>query len=113
MRAAGKSLIVFMLLLIGCALLVQADTKDDARGRRKARRAQIEQIVKKGEAVEGEQGYLVTQPGISATSSALVNAENSDRKIGYEAIAKEHGMSLAEVQKRAAAALARRRAAAK
>jgi uncharacterized protein YdbL (DUF1318 family) len=101
---------VALAALIGFVCIVRADTKDDAKARRRARRAQIEQIVDKGEATEGGNGYLEAAANLSADKQALVKAENADRKIGYEAIAKETGMPLADVQKQAAAAIRRMRA---
>ena len=110
MKKAKRFLCVAVAAFLGFAGLAQADAKDDAKARRKARRAQVEQMVEKGEAAEGEDGYLVAKAGIGADKDAVVKNENSDRKIGYEAISKENGKPLAEVQKQAAAAIRRLRA---
>lgn len=110
MKHIGRFLCVAVAAFLGFAVLAQADAKDDAKARRRARRAQVEQMVEKGEAAEGADGYLVAKAGVGAAQNAMVKDENADRKIGYEAISKETGMSLADVQKQAAAAIKRLRA---
>jgi uncharacterized protein YdbL (DUF1318 family) len=56
--------------------------------------------------------YLLSRSFIRASSAkgeldaakvALLNAENADRKIGYEAIAKANGKTVDEVSRQAAA----------
>lgn len=110
MKHVKRIFCVALAAFLGFACIVRADAKDDAKARRRARRAQIEQMVEKGEAAEGGNGYLEAKTSVSADKQALVKAENSDRKIGYEAIAKETGMALADVQRQAAAAIRRIRA---
>jgi uncharacterized protein YdbL (DUF1318 family) len=94
---------VMVAVVVGFACYAQADAKDDARERRKERRAQVEQVVQAGQAEEGADGYLVAKAGLSGAQEALVKAENADRKIGYEAIAKANGKSADEVGRQAAA----------
>jgi len=94
---------VMVAVIVGFACFAQADAKDDARERRKARRSQVEQVVKAGEASEGQDGFLVAKDGLDAAKAALVRAENEDRKIGYDAIAKANGKSADEIAKQAAA----------
>ena len=89
-------------MVIGFACLAQADSMSDARERRKARRAQVEQLVQSGSVSEGSDGYLVAKAELDAAKAALVKAENADRKIGYEAIAKANGKPVSEVVKQAA-----------
>ena len=93
---------VVVAAVVGLACFAQADTKDDARQRRKERGAQVVELVKSGEAAEGNDGYLVPKAGLDAAKAALVKAENEDRKIGYEAIAKANGKPVEEVAKKAA-----------
>jgi len=90
---------------MGLVCFAQADSMDDAKDRRKARREQVEQLVKAGEATEGADGYLAAKAGLDTEKAALVKAENADRKIGYEAIAKANNKTPEEVGKMAAAAL--------
>lgn len=92
-------------MVIGCACLAQADSMSDARERRKARRAQVEQLVQAGTVEEGSDGYLVARGALDAAKAALMKAENADRKIGYEAIAKANGKTVEEVAKQAAAVI--------
>ncbi len=94
---------VMVATIVGFACLAQADDMSDAKARRKERKAQIVELVQAGSAQEGDDGYLVAKPGLDAAKSALVKAENADRRIGYEAIAKENGKTVAEIGKQAAA----------
>jgi uncharacterized protein YdbL (DUF1318 family) len=92
---------VALAAVVGVACLAQADSLDDAKTRRKARREQVEQLVKAGAAAEGADGYLASTAGIGADKAALVSAENADRKIGYEAIAKANGKTAEEIGRQA------------
>lgn len=92
---------VMLAAVMGFACFAQADAMSDAKARRKARKAQVEQIVKAGDATEGVDGYLAPKAGLAADKAAQVTAENADRKIGYEAIAKANGKTVAEVGKKA------------
>ena len=92
-----------MAAVVGFACVSQADDLSDAKERRKVRRAQIVELVKAGDATEGDDGCLAPKTGLDATKTAVVNAENADRKIGYAAIAKANGKTVEEVGKQAAA----------
>lgn len=98
-RIAGLVLSV----VVGFACLAQADAKDDARARRKERRAQIVELVQAGQAQEGDNGYLVAKPDLSPEKASLVKAENEDRRIGYTAIAQANGKTVEEIGRQAAA----------
>lgn len=91
-----------LVVSIGAVSVAQADTISNARERRKERKEKIEKIVKAGEANEGKDGFLAPKEGLDSTKTALVKAENDDRKTGYEAIAKANGKSVEEVGKKAA-----------
>ena len=91
-----------MAAVMGFACVAQADNLSDAKERRKARRAQIVELVKAGDATEGADGCLAAKDGLDAAKAALVNAENADRKIGYAAIAKANGKTVEEVGRKAA-----------
>jgi uncharacterized protein YdbL (DUF1318 family) len=101
MNTMKRMMGVALAAVVGFACLAQADDIDDAKARRKARRAQIEQLVKAGDATEGADGYLAAKAGLDAAKAALVSAENADRKIGYAAIAKANGKAAEEVGKQA------------
>lgn len=103
MKRMNSMVSLAIAMVIGVACLAQADDMSDARERRKARRAQVEQLVQTGSLTEGSDGYLAAKGELDAAKAALVKAENEDRKIGYEAIAKANGKPVAEVVKQAAA----------
>ncbi len=94
--------------VLGLACFARADALDDAKERRKARREQIEQLVTAGDASEGADGYLAAKAGLDAAKAALIKAENADRKIGYEAIAKANGKTPEEIGRMAAESLKKR-----
>ncbi len=98
-----RMLLVLAAVAAGWVATAQADAKDEARERRKARREQVEQLVKDGHAEEGSDGYLAAKAGLEAGKAEVVKAENADRKVGYEAIAKANNQSAEEVGKKAAA----------
>jgi uncharacterized protein YdbL (DUF1318 family) len=87
-----------------------ADALSDAKERRKVRQDSIQQIVKAGDAKEGDQGYLEPKAGIASDKAALIKAENADRKVGYESIAKANGKNVEAIGKKAAE-ITRKRAA--
>jgi uncharacterized protein YdbL (DUF1318 family) len=96
--------------VLGCVCAMRADTLREAKARRKARYAQVEQLVQAGRAKEGDEGYLVAQGALTAEQAALMKAENEDRKTGYAAIAQANGKSVAEVGRQAAVIQKARRA---
>lgn len=92
-------------MVMACIAIVttaSADALSDAKERRKARQDSIQQIVKAGEAKEGDQGYLEPKAGIASDKEALIKAENADRKVGYEAIAAANGKTVEAIGKKAA-----------
>ena len=95
-----KSLMVFFSILL-MAFGVLADAKSEAHARRKARKNSVAAIVKGGDASEGSNGYLIPKKGLAKEKRAVVVAENKDRKIGYEAIAKQHNTSVEAISKAA------------
>ena len=105
-----RMMCVLFAAVVGFACLAQADDMSDAKERRKARKDQVVELVQAGGAEEGSDGYLVAKAGLEAAKAALVKAENADRKIGYEAIAKANGKPADEVGKQAAAINKARRA---
>ena len=102
MKRMKRVAAVMVAVVVGFACLAQADAKDDAHARRKARHEQIVQLRQAGQAEEGSDGYLVAKAGLGEKQAALVKAENADRKVGYEAIAKSNGKTVEEVGRQAA-----------
>lgn len=99
-----------MAVMLGMACVARADAISDAKARRKARRTEVSAIVQAGQAEEGNNGYLVVKGELPEAKAAVVKAENADRKIGYEAIAKANGKTVEEVGKQAASIHKARRA---
>ena len=102
MKRIGRMMCVALAVMFGIACVAQADVISDAKARRKARRAEVAAIVQAGQAEEGSEGYLVAKGDLPETKAAVVKAENADRKVGYETIAKANGKTVAEVGKQAA-----------
>ena len=98
-----QSIIMVVAALLGWAGLAQADAMEQARARRRARKEQVEQLVAAGDAQEGLDGYLAPKAGLEAAQAAVVQAENADRRVGYEAIAKANNKTVEEVGRQAAA----------
>jgi uncharacterized protein YdbL (DUF1318 family) len=105
MKHLAKLVLISLIATVTVAL---ADTQDEIKERRKARKDQIDLLIKQNEASENEQGYLTPAKDLEAEKEALVKAENADRKSGYEAIAKRTGTSLEKVEKDAAAFIKQR-----
>jgi len=94
-----KRIIGMMLaMVIGVASVSLADALSEARDRRKERQAEVVKLLKDGAAEEGADGYLVAK---KKEAEAVVKAENADRKIGYEAIAKNGNTSVEAIGKKA------------
>ena len=93
-----RSIVVALALVIGVASVSFADALAEAKDRRKARQEQVVQLLKNGSAEEGADGYLVAK---KKDAEAVVKAENADRKIGYEAIAKSNNTSVEAIGKKA------------
>ncbi len=94
----------FFMVFVSIALMTLglfADAKSEAHARRKARKDSVSAIVNSGDATEGANGYLVPKDGLSKDKLAIVEAENKDRKIGYEEIAKQHNTSVDAISKAA------------
>lgn len=103
----------FIYLIVAAAVsfacVVQADNMSEAKARRRARKAQIVELVKAGAAQEGAEGYLISQSSATAAQVAVIKAENADRRIGYETIAKANGKTAEEIGRQAALAIQRAR----
>ena len=93
-----KTMGMIMALVMGLTFAAFADAVTEASERVKARRATIAELVKNGAAEEGADGYLVAKKTDKDTTD-LVTAENRDRKIGYEAIAKKNNTTAEAVGK--------------
>jgi len=91
-----KTIGMIMALALGFTCATFADALSDASERVKARKDTVAQLVKDGAAEEGADGYLVAK---KKEAEAIAKAENADRKIGYEAIAKKNNTTAEAVGK--------------
>ena len=98
-----KTMKIFAIMVCTAAMTlgVFADAKSEAHARRKARRNSVSALVKGGDISEGANGYLMPKKGLRKDKLTVVEAENKDRRIGYEAIAKEHKTSVSAISKAA------------
>jgi len=93
---------IVVAMVIGVASVSFADALADAKERRKERKGAVEQLLKSGAAEEADTGFLRAKTDDEQTKR-VVKAENDDRKIAYEAIAKKTGANPLDVAKQAAA----------
>jgi len=101
MKTMKAKFFTIIMCAVVMAFSVLADAKSDAHARRKVRRDKVAALVSSSDASEGINGYLVPKKDLGKDKLTLVNAENSDRKIGYTAIAKEHKTSVEVISKAA------------
>jgi len=101
MKTLKMRLVTFILCMAALAFSVLADAKSEAHERRKARKDEVAALVSAGDAAEGENGYLEPQKALSKEKQSVLQDENRDRKIGYEAIAKQHNTSVEAISKAA------------
>ena len=97
-----KMIGVIMALAVGFASVSFADAVSDAKDRRKARQAEVKQLLKSGAAEEGADGYLVVK---KKDAEAVAKAENADRKIAYETFAKNGNTTVEAIGKKASETL--------
>ncbi|MFA7175009.1 MAG: DUF1318 domain-containing protein [Kiritimatiellia bacterium] len=112
MKTLTMRLLTIMVCMAVLNLTVLADAKTEAHERRKARRDEVAALVTSGDVEEGENGFLEAKKALSKEKQTLLKAENTDRGIGYEAIAKEHKTSVEAISK-AAGKINRKKSAAK
>ena len=98
---------ILLILLIGFLIAGTAATADDIKTRMKNRLPEIIELKAQGIVGENNQGYLEFVGGQKAKPD-VVTAENEDRKIVYEAIAKQQGTTAELVGKRRALQIAQK-----
>ena len=102
-----KNLLILTLLstlLSGAAFAGAAEIK----ARMKARLPQIVALKKAQSIGENNRGLLEAMPGkpLSSADSGVISAENADRQVVYEMIAKKTGTDAADVARRRAISIA-------
>jgi uncharacterized protein YdbL (DUF1318 family) len=80
---------------------------EDLKSRMHQRLPQIVDLKAKGKIGENNQGYLEARNG-TAAFKGLIDAENKDRRMVYEAIAKQNNISIDVVGRRRAMQIAAR-----
>lgn len=91
-----------MLVLLGLTVVPVGLAADSVKERMAARAPEIVRLKSQGQVGENNQGYLEAR-GADAAGTAIVKAENQDRKLVYQAIAAKTGTSPEQVGQRAAA----------
>jgi hypothetical protein len=80
-----------------------ADTQDSVKARIQARLSSVDQLKVAGLVGENNQGYLEQRSSLDAQQSALMQAENADRRILYGMIAHDLGYSSSVIGEQRAA----------
>ena len=83
---------------------------DDIKARMQDRLPTIVQMKADGTIGENNSGYLQVVPGSAGKMQDMISAENKDRKMVYEAIAKQQGTTAELVGKRRAIQIAEKAA---
>ena len=105
MKRSITTLLSILVLVFGVTPVVQADSAGEIKSRMAQRLGQVVAL-KKSEAVgENNQGYLTARKSISSADTALVKAENADRKTVYQLIASKTKSSATTVGKTRAASI--------
>lgn len=81
-------LTVFITLLFSTALSAFAANLDDVKSSMKARQPLIEALWAEGKVGENNQGFIEARADLSSEEQEIVGAENTDRKVVYQAIAR-------------------------
>jgi uncharacterized protein YdbL (DUF1318 family) len=92
-----------MIFLAGNAL---ASPVSQAQERIKERLAQVDALKAEGKAGESFNGYLSARGELSPREFSLIEAENADRRILYEAVARSTGQTPEEVGRQRAIRIA-------
>ena len=96
---------VSFLLITMLVSSVYAQNLDQVKSQMLNRKPTIDAFKNQGVIGEGNNGYLHMRQA-NASAQNVVNAENADRKVVYEAIAKSQGAPVATVSARRALQLA-------
>lgn len=96
------------LLAFLVAVPIQADPVEEASTRIKDRLAQVDALKAEGSVGESARGYLVARSAIGPRQSSLIEAENADRRILYQAVAQRTNQTLDEVGEQRAIQIASR-----
>ena len=96
-----KSKFAVMLVILSLVVLIGSSWGQDIKERMRDRLADIVELKTSGVVGENNQGYLEYLPGKSGKKE-IVDSENADRRLVYQAIAKQEGIAVEHVGKRRA-----------
>ena len=104
---------IFNFLIVLAAFMMvgpvlHADSVEEASARIKDRLAQVDSLKAEGLVGEDARGYLVARSAIGPRQSALVEAENADRRLLYQAVAQRTNQTLDQVGEQRAIQIASR-----
>ncbi len=94
--------------LFASLMSVAAEELSDIKGRMRARRAALKTLVAAQKAGENQAGYLTARGEMSPDEQRLLDAENTDRKQVYAAIAAKTGATVEQVGAHRAQVIAER-----
>jgi len=97
MKTAFSRFIFTMLASVVLSLPLVADPASDALGRMKERLSEIDNLKLAGQVGENAKGFLEARENLGPRQTAMVNAENADRKVVYDSVAQRTGQSSEEV----------------
>ncbi|MFP4157971.1 MAG: YdbL family protein, partial [Opitutales bacterium] len=100
----------FVTLLFSASFSALAANLGEVKSGMKARQPAIEQLWAAGKIGENNQGFLEARADLSGEDSELVQAENTDRKVVYEAIARSTEATARQVGIQRAAQISKRAA---
>lgn len=103
-----RSLFLVLALFAGVAVAPVVAADGTPRQRMEQRLPQIVELKKKKLIGENNRGLLEARGAVSAEQAQLIEAENADREIAYEEIAKRAGKPKDAVAKERASDLAKR-----
>jgi len=105
MKRSIATLLSILVLVIGLAPDVQADSASAIKSRMASRLSQVVSLKKSGAIGENNQGYLAARSSLSAANATIVKVENSDRKSVYQLIAAKTKSSATQVGKTRASSI--------
>lgn len=99
MKQSLVTLFSVVLLFVGMTPAAHADTPAQLKARMSERLAKVVALKQNGSVGENNLGFLTPRGSLTAAESAMVNAENSDRRAVYGIIAGKTNSSGAAVGK--------------
>ena len=105
MKRSITTLLSILVLVFGVTPVVQADSAGEIKSRMVQRLGPVVALKKNESVGENNRGYLTVRKGLSSANTALVKAENADRKAVYQLIAAKTKSSATTVGKTRAASI--------